>query len=245
MISSQQLVLPLYENDFFIRRSGRAKYLRINITSVGQVEVVVPKRVSPQQVHEFIRQKQSWIEQTRQQIKSQRGGELDSHMPSSIYLRAVDQTWQIRYQPGQNKPLRHKAIDAGTGQLAISYVAQSEVAGRLSHWLSGKARSILIPWLNAVSEETGLPYNKVAVRGQKTRWGSCSSRHNINLNRCLLFLQPELVRYLMVHELCHTRHMNHSRRFWALVEKFVPDYQERERQINNATYQIPGWALRG
>lgn len=245
MIPSQQLALPLYDNDFLIRRSGRAKYLRINITSIGQVEVVVPKRVSPQQVHEFIRQKQSWIEQTRRQIKDQRGGELDSHMPERIYLRAVGQTWQVRYHAGQNKPLRQHLINSDTGQLRVSYAAQSDIAGRLSQWLSGRARHILIPWLNAVSEETGLRYNKVAVRGQKTRWGSCSSRHNINLNRCLLFLQPELVRYLMVHELCHTRHMNHSRRFWALVEKYVPDYRERERQINNATYQIPGWALHG
>ena len=244
MFQSQQLALPLQDNDFLIRRSQRAKYLRINITSLGKVEVVVPRRVSPQQVQEFIRQKQSWIDQTRQQIRYQRGGELDCLMPKRIYLPAVDRSWQVCYQAGPNKRLYQlSAEDGHTGQLQVSYTRQGDIAEQLSHWLAGTAKHILVPWLSAVSEETGLNFNRVTVRRQKTRWGSCSSLKNINLNRCLLFLQPELVRYLMVHELCHTRHMNHSHRFWSLVEKYVPDYRHCEKMINNATFQIPGWAL--
>ncbi|MGD8560145.1 MAG: SprT family zinc-dependent metalloprotease [Gammaproteobacteria bacterium] len=243
MNPAQQLLLPLHDNEFHIRRSQRAKYLRINITSVGQVEVVVPRRVSAHQVQEFLQQKQAWIEQTRRQIRDQRAPELDARMPTTIELRAVSQAWHVSYNSGCSTRLRQKLIDSNTGHLQISFVHESDVTKPLAKWLSVTAKKILIPWLNTVSEETGLVYNKVAVRRQKTRWGSCSSRGNINLNRCLLFLEPELVRYLMVHELCHTRHMNHSRRFWSLVAKHVPNYQDCERRINNATYLIPSWVL--
>jgi predicted metal-dependent hydrolase len=82
-----------------------------------------------------------------------------------------------------------------------------------------------------VSIQTSLPYNRVSIRGQKTRWGSCSSDKNINLNYKLLFLEPEFVKYIIIHELCHTIHLNHSREFWQLVGDFYPDYRDIRKQI--------------
>lgn len=244
MFQSQQLALPLPDNDFLIRRSPRAKHLRITISTLGMVEVVVPQRVSPRQVQEFLQQKQSWIEQTRRQVRQQRDVALDHPMPEDIYFPAVGQRWRVCYQSGRQCRVRQQAGSGGkTSQLQLTYVKQSDVSGQLSQWLGAAAKHILVPWLGVVSEQTGLVYNKVTVRRQKTRWGSCSSLKNINLNRCLVFLQPELVRYLMVHELCHTRHMNHSSRFWSLVEKHVPDYRQCDKRINNATFHIPRWAL--
>ena len=75
----------------------------------------------------------------------------------------------------------------------------------------------------------------------KTRWGSCSSRGRINLNQTLLFLPAHAVRYLLVHELCHTRHMNHSASFWRLVTELMPDYQQHENNLRAATRTLPLW----
>jgi metallopeptidase YgjP-like protein len=93
----------------------------------------------------------------------------------------------------------------------------------LKGWLTHKAEDHLIPWLKRVSDETGLSYSGVSIRQQQTRWGSCSSRRLISLNARLLFLPPDLVTYVLVHELCHTKHLNHSLRFWRLVESYLPD----------------------
>jgi predicted metal-dependent hydrolase len=113
----------------------------------------------------------------------------------------------------------------------------------LRQWLGLRAKSSLQPWLKKVSTETGLVYHKVSVRAQKTRWGSCSNKKHINLNRALMFLPSELVRYLMIHELSHTVHLNHSRAFWTLVARWAPQYKHYETQLNQYSAQIPLWAL--
>lgn len=81
------------------------------------------------------------------------------------------------------------------------------------------------------SERMGLAYGKVSVRDQKTRWGSCSSKGNLNFNWRLVFAPGAVLDYVVVHELAHLRELNHSRRFWKLVERFSPDYREHRRWL--------------
>ena len=76
-------------------------------------------------------------------------------------------------------------------------------------------------------------FNRVAIKNNKSRWGSCSKKKNLNFNYKVVFLPENLVEYIVAHELCHLKEMNHSRRFWNWVEKFVPDYKERRRALKN------------
>jgi predicted metal-dependent hydrolase len=104
-----------------------------------------------------------------------------------------------------------------------------------------RARATLLPWLEAVSAEVGLPYTGASVRRQRSRWGSCSARHAISLNCALLFVEPALVRHLFLHELAHTRHLNHSPRFWRLVATLDPEFELRERALREAWRSVPAW----
>ena len=79
------------------------------------------------------------------------------------------------------------------------------------------------------------------MRAQRTCWGSRSCSGTVSLNLCLLFLEPALLDYLIVHELCHGRHMNHSRRFWALVGRHVPDYRRLDRCLGDSWRAVPAW----
>jgi predicted metal-dependent hydrolase len=79
------------------------------------------------------------------------------------------------------------------------------------------------------------------VRGQKTCWGSHSSSGTISLNYCLMFLDPRHLRYVMIHELCHAKHMNHSRNFWRLVGTFESDYRRIDKDLNDCWKRIPAW----
>ena len=93
------------------------------------------------------------------------------------------------------------------------------------------ARSILIQRLKDLSAKSGLPYNRAFVKNQKTRWGSCSEKKNINLNINLIRLPEQLMDYAIMHELVHTKVLNHSRQFWVLLGKFVKDARGLDREL--------------
>jgi predicted metal-dependent hydrolase len=227
-----------------VRISTRAKRACLKVSVAGTVEVVVPRGFKQSLVEDFIAQHRPWLDKTLARMKLNRDPSLDTHCPVRIQLQAVNEIWQVNYGFRNKCGVAEYRNPAGQAQLWVwTPDASREVAGLLQKWLSAKAKSALTPWLKQVSAETGLQCHKISVRAQKTRWGSCSSQKHINLNRALLFLPAELVRYLMIHELSHTVHMNHSRAFWALVARWEPHYKKYESQLNQYSSQIPLWAL--
>ena len=97
--------------------------------------------------------------------------------------------------------------------------------------LKRKAKKEIPPMVAQIAEEIGVTYGMISIRAQKTRWGSCSSKGNLNFN-CLLMLLPENVwRYVVVHELCHRKEMNHSAKFWREVERYCPTYKEDRAEL--------------
>lgn len=104
------------------------------------------------------------------------------------------------------------------------------------------AKQFFAPWLTQLSQELQLPYSSLTIRSQSTLWGSCTRARKISLNNKLLFLPSNLTRYILVHELCHIKHLNHSKRFWDLVQKFDPEWKLHRRQMRHAGEQyVPAW----
>ena len=130
-------------------------------------------------------------------------------MPEEITLLALDLTWRVLTRRNDVKWMATREASAKTllVQGATNDAATCQTA--LRRWLARKGKDHLLPWLKRVSNKTGLSYAAASIRQQQTRWGSCSSRCLINLNARLLFLPPNLVTYVLVHELCHTKHLNH------------------------------------
>lgn len=227
-------------SDYSVRISRRARRLQVRITSSGSVEVVLPHRMSPRHIAPFVSEHREWIVRTQARLMAERRNipALHRYLPESISLYAVDRHYDVcvRLESGR----RGRVTDA-PGVLTVFAASESAAAGLLRQWLSGMARQYLVPWLRDVSRELELPFHRVTIRGQKTRWGSCSSRGTISLNRALLLLDRDLVRYLFVHELCHTVHMNHSRRYWKTVAGIEPRYRNYEQQLNRATMLMPLW----
>lgn len=163
-------------------------------------------------------------------------------LPEAIHLPALGERWAVRYRPTAGS--RVQARCGGNGTLTVSGCVQDRgrVAEALRRWLSRHARRSLVPWLEELGLEAGLSYAGVSVRGQRTRWASCSARAHISLNYRLLFLPPDMVRYILNHELFHTVHMDHSRSFWAALSRVEPRCRELSRQARRGMERVPDWA---
>ncbi len=94
-----------------------------------------------------------------------------------------------------------------------------------------EARSLILERLKYFSDLYGFKYGRVSIRNQKTRWGSCSKKGNLNFNYRLVHLSQKLLDYVIVHELCHLKEFNHGSGFWSLVKKEIPNYQEIRREL--------------
>ena len=116
------------------------------------------------------------------------------------------------------------------------------VAAALHWWLQQRAKDVLVPWLDRLSAELSLPFSRAAVRRQRTKWGSCSAEKSISLNRNLLFLSEPMARYVLVHELCHGRRLDHSKKFWGLLETFEPNARLTAAKVRAAAELVPRWA---
>ena len=233
--------------NYTVRESTRARRVCLKITHRGHVEVVVPHGFDARRISALVRDKQAWIEATLQRIALRRSNEnahwsASDALPDIITLPAISERWQVIYT-ATDKPRITQTADAAHTRLTlrgnINDVHLCKAA--LRRWLVCKAQRHLTPWLEHTAMEKNLPFNQARVRSQKTRWGSCSRQKNININCKLLFLPAQLVQCVLVHELCHTVHMDHSPKFWALMKKMQPDYATLDRQLRNTRDYMPGW----
>jgi len=224
-----------------IRTSRRARRLTLKVVPPYRLELVVPRGTSGRCVEAFLRQSESWISRTRKELDARYPARLRS-LPEKIELAAIDKTWPVdlRIEPDCEAALR---IVAERLELAVASQADRHGFELLRHWLLARGREYLKPWLRDIAEELGLRPQRVQIRTQRTRWGSCTGQGGISLNAALLLLSPALVRYLMVHELCHLQHLNHSRRYWRLVARHDPDFEAHDAALADAWTRIPVWAL--
>jgi predicted metal-dependent hydrolase len=191
-------------------------------------------------VQQFVSRHRGWIDRKVGELANL-AVESGDGLPESVFLQATAQRLSVRY------------LDSGHVPRALQCKDEIVIAGDLSRlplvrhalhrWLLHAAHARLVPWLESVALQHGMSYARAQVRRQRTRWGSCSRSGTISINACLVFQPADVVRYLFVHELAHTVHLNHSRRFWRLVEKLEPGWQALDRELARGWRHVPHWAI--
>lgn len=219
--------------DYSLRVSSKAKYAKLQIKPYLGLEVVIPTRFPKKAVPELIRQHLNWIER---QLKKHQLEYAEPELPDQIQLALDGSLRRIQYIEAQ-KP----QFVSSNNQLTIYASGFDQKFDVLRNWIRHQAWLQLPAMLDRQSNHCGLNYQKINIRSQKTRWGSCSSRGTISLNDQLLFVPASTAEYLMIHELCHTRFMNHSHEFWQLVASFCPDFRRHDSSLNQARKHIPEW----
>jgi predicted metal-dependent hydrolase len=223
-----------------VRPSERARRLAVRVLPGGVVEIVIPRGTRARTVQNFVSRNRQWIERKLDQYRP-----LDTEgrdgLPSEIHFAATGRRFAVAHV-ADGAPTR---IDVADGLVRIRGDRSRPAAFRhaLRRFTMREAHAALGPWLADLSLATGLGYARLEIRRQRTRWGSCSPSGTISLNACLMFQPAPVVNYLLIHELAHTRHMNHSRRFWALVQRLEPRWRELDRALTEGWRRVPAWAL--
>lgn len=229
--------------EFSVRVSTRARRIRLTVTPRDGLVVVVPRgwRGDPGAI---VASKLSWARRALASVADRRAQLLAGHealLPSEVSLPALGRTLSVEY-------LQTAASGVSARVRGASVVVSGDVDDAeaccvaLRRWLTRLAQCELPTLLSEEVERTGLRPTRVRITSARTRWGSCSARGTVSLNRNALFLPEDLARSLVLHELAHLKVMDHSPRFWGLLATLDPQALEHRAQLKHATDLVPAWA---
>ncbi len=205
-----------------IIHSKKAKYLRLQIRNGGELEVVLPRGLQLSDAERFLHKKSEWIKKHISKRKAREnkfylfGQEINISQDFDLFLQ------------------RHR-ISFKNNHLKITspYGAQEKIEYLFECWLRKHAKKSLVERVQKLADRFSFELRKISIRGQRTRWGSCSSSGNLSFNYNLLRFRKEVIDYVIIHELCHLKEMNHSEKFWKLVESFCPDFRALKKELRS------------
>lgn len=231
--------------EYSLRVSSRAKYARLSVSAEEGVTIVLPRRFPRAQVSELIDERWEWIQKAEERVAPDRefleAQRAATRRPDRISLAALGREWTVEYLRSADARVRTREFSSYL-RVCGSISSDEAVAESLQRWLGRIAHAAFVPWLFELSDQHGLAITSVTVRRQRTRWASCSASGSISLNRNLLFLPEDLVKFVLLHELCHRMEMSHSARFWRLLQQAEPRTAQFNEELKSAWRLVPYWA---
>jgi hypothetical protein len=200
----------------------------------GSVMVTAPKRAPKLMIDRFVVQQSRWVKRQKQKIAL-----LQSAYPTLDWQKRIvsylGNLYQIKFDPDLGEKVH---ITTGVVQVCPVTGLEEDVRKTLLQWLKQQAQMYIPKQVQVRATTMGILYSNVVLRQQKSRWGSCSTRGNLNFNWRLIHFTTEVIDYVVIHELAHIRHHNHSRDFWRLVARYDADYKEHIRFLRKQHIRV-------
>jgi predicted metal-dependent hydrolase len=217
--------------DYALRVSAKARRLRMVIRAGSGLEVVVPRGM-PLRAHEaFLQDKATWIIQTLDRLREARPAPEAAPLSDGSRLRYAGRELTLRLRDGTRIGHYRAALHQDELRLGVPALEQPVIRRALEHWYRRQAETVFAERIALHNRAYQFRFGRVSVKAQKTRWGSCSKQGNLNFNWRLLLAPLPVLDYVVVHELCHLREMNHGSKFWQLVAVGCPDYAVHRRWL--------------
>ena len=237
--------LDTAEVPYVFKRVPRRRHVHILVNDEGTVEVRAPWRFGLRKAREVLRKNTAWVLKTRDAVRERLAQR--PRLVTGVRLPLLDESLQLDVRPQAQMDLfasarkRQGRVERRGTVLRVSTASlgEGELRGLIEHWYRREAAAHLAGRVEHYSPRLGVRPSRVAIRGQRSRWGSCSGKGTVSLNWRLMMVPGALADYVVVHELCHLRHMNHSPRFWAMVGSIIPDYRDRRRHLNALQGRLP------
>ncbi|MEX1143054.1 MAG: SprT family zinc-dependent metalloprotease [Thermoleophilaceae bacterium] len=221
-----------------VRRSSRARRARIQVSPEG-VEVVLPQSMPLSAAAPFVRSRQAWVERTLERMRAAEARLPRPRLEDGGDVPLLGERLPLRVRVGGGRVRSHVAMRGGGLHVAVAEPGPDAVRAALEGWYRRQARIEVAQRLDAAVARAGTAYARLQIRGQRTRWASCSSKGAMCFNWRLLLAPAEILDYVVEHEVAHIEVPDHSPRFWALLGSRCPGYREHE-----AWLRAHGHALR-
>lgn len=201
----------------------RRKTVALQVTREAEVVVRAPRYVSAFFIEEFVREHVAWVEKRKQEIKKRKKSFVEGELflfLGNIYPLTVMQTGdRINFSEAEGFSFGRDALNPQK---------------LFEDWYKKQARNILPRRVGELAEMYGFEYNTLRITSARTRWGSCSGKRNISLSWRLVLAPKSVIDYVIIHELTHLEHMNHSKVFWNKVARLCPEYRQHKRWLSVA-----------
>lgn len=232
-----------------VRRSARATKIRI-VVSADKIEVVAPPMVAEHRLHEFVNEKQQWIVQTKAKMAEKTPPPNLPPAPQA-YTQGTAIPYQGRHYPLTITPHTLKRVRIDFADTFTAYMPETlppdaygaAIRPALSRWLQKQTLAQVEQVTRLHSPRRQLIPRSIIVKTQRSRWGSCGIHNDININWLLIMAPPEVLEYVVVHELCHIQIRDHSARFWALVAEHLPDYRQHRGWLKRQGGELMRYGL--
>lgn len=204
-----------------VRRSSRARHILLHVGTLdGSVELVLPQRVPLSEGMNFARSKRMWIEQRLARVQQR------VPFADGVEIPVLGAPHIIRHEPSVRGRVRRE------DGILIAEGRPEHLARRVRDWLCSEARREITSRVDEKARRLGQQRGRITIRDQRTRWGSCSHSGNLNFSWRLVMAPEPVLDYVVAHEVAHLREMNHSRRFWSLVEGLSGDVSGARQWLN-------------
>lgn len=215
--------------DYTVRRSERARSVRVRVEHDGEVTVTLPRRARDRDAAAAVRELRPWIDRRLAEVDAAR--RAIPRTPGTVPV--LGRELRLVEQPGRTRAHRRDDL------LLVPGPGPDQRAA-IDRWYRRVARVEAAAVLDTAAQALGRPYTKLTIREQRTRWGSCSATGAIAINWRLVLGPPELLEYVAWHEACHLVVLDHSKRFWGLLGRHLPGYEEPRRWLrdNGAALQL-------
>lgn len=216
---------------YHVVRSKRRKTAQISVKA-EKIEVRIPEWVSDQWVEKWVSERAGWIQKKWFDVNLS-SEEFRIEIKQGASIPYLGKNYKLSWQEGKRSGIRvvEESILVTISNRSTKSVDE-RVKSALKGWYKKQAETVLHERLEYWQSEMGLNCNSFKTKGYKRRWGSCSSNGEISFNWKLIFASQDLVDYVVVHEIAHLQHMNHSKAFWFLVERYCPQWRNYRKELN-------------
>lgn len=215
--------------DYKIKRSARSFNLRISINAQAQVIVSAPKIMPEFLIRKYVEEQKAWIESNLAKVKK-------NQVPiqnDELYI------FDKKYKVVVNDQANQIGVMASGEKILVNNLtpkSSSKIQKQIEEFLKKTAHKYLATRTALLAKKMGVTYKNLSLRQQASRWGSCSSRGNLNFNWRLVHYKPEIIDYVIIHELAHLIELNHSKRFWEIVKKYDSQYLLHKGELRKRRY---------